>query len=142
MRRQKQIGSAATVEGRVNILEGAKVFLLEDDFLINEATADLLREFGCDVTSMFGIQQALAALEDERPHAAVLDINIKGEPSYPVADRLHELSVPIVFLTGYEMPALDGPWSQHPVCRKPCDPDLLKRLLTEALRTHQDQASP
>ena len=123
----------------MDVLKGAKVFLLEDDFLINEATADLLRELGCNVTAVFTIEQALAALEHQRPEAAVLDINIKGEPSYPVADRLHELAVPIVFLTGYEMPAVYGTWRQHPVCRKPCDPDLLRKFLEHALRTRQDQ---
>ena len=123
----------------MNTLKGIKVFLLEDDFLINEATADLLREFGCDVTAVLGIEQALAALEGQRPHVAVLDINIKGELSYPVADRLHELSVPIIFLTGYEVPSLYGPWSQHLVCRKPCDPDLLKRFLMHARQTQRDQ---
>jgi CheY-like chemotaxis protein len=126
----------------LDILTGVKVLLLEDDFLINEATADLLREFGCEVTALFSIEEALAALEEQRPNAAVLDINIRGQHSYSVADRLRRLSIPILFLTGYEVPALEGPWSQHPVCRKPCDADELKRLLMAALGTQRDQAGP
>ena len=116
--------------------------MLEDDYLINEATTEVLREFGCDVTAVFDIDEALSVLEYQRPDVAVLDINIRGLPSYPVADRLHSLNIPIVFLTGYEAPSLQGPWSQHPVCRKPCDADQLKRLLTSAVRTRRDQPGP
>ena len=123
----------------MDTLRGVKVLLLEDDFLINTATADLLQEFGCEVTALFDVREALEALEEDRPKVAVLDINIRGQNSYPVADRLHQLNIPIVFLTGYEEPSLEGPWSKHPVCRKPCDPDLLRRFLTEALRTKEDQ---
>ena len=124
----------------MDILQGVKVLLLEDDFLINAATADLLQEFGCEVTAVLDVRGALDALEEDRPQVAVLDINIRGEHSYPVADRLHQLHIPIVFLTGYDVPALEGPWSRYSVCRKPCDPALLRRFLTEALRTQEDQA--
>lgn len=127
---------------QADILSGLKVFFLEDDFLINEATADVLRESGCDVTTAFDMEEAFAALEELRPDAAVLDVNINGQPSYPVAERLHWLGVPIVFLTGYELPSLEGPWSQHPVCRKPCDEDQLKRLLVAAVTTQRDQSAP
>jgi DNA-binding response OmpR family regulator len=105
-------------------------------------TADLLREFGCETSAVFDIKDANAAIDDRLPDVAVLDVNIGGETSYSIAHRLHRHAIPIVFLTGYETPSVEGPWSQHPVCRKPCDADKLKELLIAALVTRRDQQKP
>ena len=107
---------------------------MEDDYLINVATADLLeQEFGCQVTAVFDLDQAEQALERQSPQIAVLDVNISGKLSFPVADLLHERNIPIVFVTGYDVHALGGRWSRYPVCTKPCNADQLKQHLIAAL---------
>jgi DNA-binding response OmpR family regulator len=111
-----------------------KVLLLEDDYLISAATADLLKEeFGCDVTAVFDLDQAEQALNKESPQIGVLDVNIFGQLSFPIADLLHERHIPIVFVTGYDVPSLGGRWKEFPVCRKPCAADQLKQNLIAAL---------
>jgi CheY-like chemotaxis protein len=122
-----------------DILAGTKVLLLDDEAIVNLGTTDLLEQFGCNVVSCFTISEAYAAIEAISPELAVLDVNIDGRMCYELADRLHELAVPIVFLTGYASPALEGRWRDHPFCRKPCDPNDLRRLLITALRTRRDQ---
>ena len=57
--------------------------------------------------------------------------------SYELADWLHEQQVPIVFLTGYDFPAIDGKWRERPVCRKPCEVAELRAMLVNALATRR-----
>ena len=51
------------------------------------------------------VQGALDRLNEETPHAAVLDINLNGSKTFEVAERLDAMDVPYLFLTGYD------PWS-------------------------------
>ena len=51
--------------------------------------------------------------------AALLDVNLAGELSYPVASRLDTLAVPFVFATGYGAPGLPERWGGHLVIQKP-----------------------
>ena len=62
---------------------------------------DMLLDNGAQVIVSGTVTQALAALGRASPDCAVLDVNLHGEKSYPVAARLDELGVPFVFATGY-----------------------------------------
>jgi CheY-like chemotaxis protein len=119
-------------------LNGVRVFLLEDEAITNFAVTDLLHEFGCRVTACMHLHEALAIIEHNLPDAAVLDVNIRGQLSYDVAEKLHEKGVPIVFLTGYATLGLAGKWNKFPHCFKPCAPAELKALLLKALATGRD----
>lgn len=60
---------------------------------------------------------------------AVLDLNLRGEKAFPVADALRERGVPFVLATGYEPWALPNAYRDLPRCDKPVD----LRRLTRAL---------
>ena len=120
------------------ILKGARVLLLEDDSLINLSTTEIIEEMGCTVSSFMRLNEGITAAKEESPDVAVLDVNIGGQLSYELADLLHEQKIPIVFLTEYDSPAIEGKWRDRPVCRKPCDSRELRALLIKALATRQD----
>ena len=80
---------------------GKTVLILEDEPIIAFALEDMLIEDGADVIAVGSLQDGLANARDERFDFAILDINLHGEKSYPVAARLDELGVPFVFATGY-----------------------------------------
>jgi len=120
------------------VLQGVRVLLLEDDAMINLATTDMIEEMGCLVTSFMSLEPAFAAIRQEAPHIAVLDVKIQTSLSYELAQELHQRGVPIVFLTGYDSPALEEKWRSFPICTKPCEPAELKLLLIKALSTGQD----
>jgi CheY-like chemotaxis protein len=84
------------------------------------------------------LNEGITAAKEELPDVAVLDVNVGGQLSYELADFLHERQIPIVFLTGYDSPAIGGKWRQHPMCRKPCDPRELRTLLIKALAGRKD----
>ena len=120
------------------ILKGARVLFLEDDAFINLSTTEILEEMGCTVRSYMRLNEGITAAKEELPDVAVLDVNVNGQLCYELADLLHEQKIPIVFLTGYDSPALQGRWRDRPVCRKPCDPRELRALLVKALTSRQD----
>ena len=90
--------------------------------MIAVALAELLGEAGAVVVGPFsGVAQALAAIRDaETPFAAaVLDVDLRGETSYPVADALAALGVKVVLTTGYDSSAIAPEYRHLPRCEKP-----------------------
>ena len=69
---------------------------------------------------------------------AILDIDLQGLSSTPIARNLGERGLPFLFLTGYESVAL-LPDDLHEVrcLTKPVDPDVLARALLEQMRDHE-----
>ncbi|NEX94555.1 MASE1 domain-containing protein [Caulobacter sp. 17J65-9] len=83
--------------------ESARVVLLvEDEALIGLDMKARLEALGWSVIGPIGgVAEALGAIEATTPAAAVLDVNLAGEATAPVARRLSELHVPFAFATGY-----------------------------------------
>src|SRR4051812_18956507 len=80
-----------------------RVLVVEDNLLIAETICDLLEDHGCAVLGPVpDLQQGLNLLEGERPDGALLDINLSGTLSFPLAAALEGQGVPFVFMTGYD----------------------------------------
>ena len=80
-----------------------RVLVVEDDAMIAMMIEDMLADLGCLVvgpaTSLSG---ALALAGGEAPFdVAILDVNLGGEPVFPVADVLRARGAPMIFSTGY-----------------------------------------
>ncbi len=85
-------------------LRGRRVLLVEDEPLVALESADALAALGCQVVGPAGtLEQALrlAGAEAWRLDAAVLDVNLGGRASFPVADLLAGHGVPVIHVTGY-----------------------------------------
>ncbi|KCZ52323.1 response regulator [Hyphomonas pacifica] len=84
------------------------VLVVEDDFLIAYDLKIQLEERGYIVTGPAGsVEDALAALEKHDICSAILDIDLHGKPSFPVAEVLREKGIPFLFLSGnysWELP--------------------------------------
>ena len=65
---------------------------------------------------------------------AVLDVNLNGQMSYPIAHALAARGVPFVFSTGYDKDSLLDGYRTFPVLQKPFHRsefgDTLAKLLT------------
>jgi DNA-binding response OmpR family regulator len=112
-------------------LVGLRILLVEDEYLIAMEMAHWLREAGAEVIGPVpSVEQALDLIENERPHAAVLDVNLGyGEKVFPVADRLEVLGAPYLFATG-DVRVLKAPeYEGRPRLEKPIlSPELLAAL--------------
>ena len=73
-------------------------------------------------------------IEAEAIDVAVLDVNLNGEMSYPIADALAARGVPLVFVTGYDKGRILDGYRVFPVLQKPFHrselSDILAKLLT------------
>lgn len=85
-------------------LKDQHILIVEDEYLIAE---DLAQEFARRGAQVLGpeptVERALGVLRSARAiDAAVLDVNLKGQLSFPVADALKRRGVRFVFTTGYK----------------------------------------
>jgi two-component SAPR family response regulator len=116
----------------------ASVLVVEDEFLVALDVEAILSRNGHAVLGPVGsVSKALELLERERPGVAILDINLRGEMIYPVAERLKELGVPFVLSSAYNSNEFDkgGVLAEADNIGKPFMEDRLMEALVNALRT-------
>jgi CheY-like chemotaxis protein len=114
---------------------GRRVLVVEDEMIVAWLLEDMLAELGCAVIGpAAGIEQALAMIDSEAVDVALLDVNLNGQMSYPVADALVARDVPFIFSTGYDKDRLLERYRAFPVLQKPYHQseltDALAKLLT------------
>ena len=87
--------------------QNVRVFLVEDEFLVASALQADLEARGFHVFGPYPtLALAQAAVGAERYDVAILDMNLRGQLAYPVADELMKRNVPLIILTGYSIPDL------------------------------------
>lgn len=85
------------------LLQGLRVLVVEDNLLLAEVTRLLLEDSGCAVVGPAGrLARGLRLAQSEPLDGAILDINLHGEMSFPIAEVLRARDVPFIFVTGYE----------------------------------------
>ncbi|WP_372621649.1 HWE histidine kinase domain-containing protein [Falsiroseomonas sp.] len=116
-------------------LRGLRILVAEDEPLIATDAAETLRALGCEVVGPASTLPQALALAEGGGHldAAVLDVNLGGQPSFPLATLLAGRGVPVVFATGYsELPEGSG-GAGAAVLRKPVAPVELAAALRAAI---------
>lgn len=108
---------------------GKTILVAEDEYFIARGLVRHLEQAGAAVVGPVPtVAEALAALESSAIDAAVLDINLRGELVYPVADALLARGVPFIFATGYAASALPERYGAVERFEKPVDPEAFVRL--------------
>jgi CheY-like chemotaxis protein len=111
------------------------VLVVEDEPMIAMELACALESQGATVVGPFaGIRQATTAIkEGPQLNGAVLDLNLRGELSFTVADLLRDNHIPFVFTTGYGLKDLPHRYGQIPLLTKPIDPSQVIEKLAEII---------
>jgi DNA-binding LytR/AlgR family response regulator len=120
-------------ETRSESLKGRRILVVEDEYLVAADLTASLEALGAEVVGpAASVNQALSLVENHggRLDGAVLDINLKDERVYPVADVLTARGVPFVFTTGYDAISLPASYASAPRCEKPVDKARLVRWLS------------
>jgi DNA-binding response OmpR family regulator len=108
-----------------------RVLIVEDHFAVADSLRLLLVNEGFEVCGMAGTLAAASSLVERGGFdVAILDIRLGSTDVAPIAMRVHELGIPLVFLTGYgEIDILPESLRALPRLSKPCDPVELVAVL-------------
>jgi CheY-like chemotaxis protein len=81
---------------------------------------DMLADLGHQVAAIaMRLPQATEAAKTIEADLAILDINLDGRRSFPVAEILRDRAIPILFASGYGEKGLEAPFEQAKVLKKP-----------------------
>ena len=128
MKESEPVTDSVTSNGDLN---GLRILVVEDEAAISLLLEDMLLDFGCEVIGPAArLSAALDAVAREHVDLAILDVNVAGEPIYPVAEALAQRSIPFVFSTGYGSAGIRDTFRDRPVLQKPfAQHDLKQKLL-------------
>ena len=111
-----------------------RVLIVEDDVMIRMLIEDMLGDLGFAVAAEASkVNEALAAVNSTAFDVAILDVNLSGETTGPVAEALAARGTPFVFATGYGEHGLPDQFRDRPLLKKPFQIESLRRMLETAL---------
>ena len=120
-------------------LQGRRILVVEDEYMIAEDIAGELADAGAEplgpVPSVASALRLIAA--ESRIDGALLDVNLRNEAIWPVVDMLLQRGVPLVLATGYDASAIPPAYLHLPRCEKPVS----GRDLAHALARMLDSAA-
>ena len=117
------------------MLDGKRILIVEDEAILALDLSYAMEEMGARVVGpCFQLERALATIDLENVDAAVLDIDLAGQPVFPLADALHRNAVPFVFHSGrIDAEQIGARYRGTPVCRKPTTPETVAAALSRIL---------
>jgi chemotaxis family two-component system sensor kinase Cph1 len=128
-----RIGGLAMSEAPTGAIPVRCVLVVEDEMIVAMMLEGLLTDLGYRVIKAARVGRAVGLAATEAIDAAILDVNLAGETSYPVADELRRRGIPFVFASGYAPDSLRADFRDTPVLRKPYVALDVRRLLSEIL---------
>jgi CheY-like chemotaxis protein len=113
-------------------LAGLRVLVVEDEMMVSMLIEDMLTDLGCVVIGPASrLDEAIELAEVSEIDCAVLDVNLGGQPIFPLADLLRERGRPFAFATGYGDAGVRDVDRGTPVLQKPFREGDLARVLGE-----------
>jgi DNA-binding response OmpR family regulator len=117
-------------------LNGARVLVVEDDYLISMNLESTLAEAGAEIAGVSRtVKDALALAKQNGVAAAILDFRLGCETVEPVARQLSRRGIPFVFYTG-QLEAehlLGSEWPGCKILRKPSRPQAIVSAIAGVL---------
>ena len=115
-----QANEIEPVPGKIQPLAGCRVLLIEDEYFIADDMRDALEGAGARVIGPIAtLSEALHQVAEDGFDLAIVDINLRDEMSYSVADALKAEKLPFLFATGYEANVIPERFAGTVRCEKP-----------------------
>ncbi|MHB8283364.1 MAG: response regulator [Caulobacteraceae bacterium] len=97
-----------------------RVFVVEDEMMVAMLIEDMLDDMGHELAGLAThLEAALVQASCVQTDVAVLDINLNGKLSFPIADILRERGVPFFFASGYGSAGLCDAYKGTLTLKKP-----------------------
>lgn len=129
-------------------LDGRKILIVEDEapIALNLATA-VQQAGGIVIGPVASVAAAHAAMADNKLDGALLDIRLRNETSFPLADVLAVLNIPFVFVSGLSSALMPYTHRERPLFDKPYDDVAVISALAALIRdsataTRRDSDAP
>jgi DNA-binding NtrC family response regulator len=111
---------------------GCRVLIVEDEWLLANDLEKALKSFGAEAIALVGdLDDARAQLAGGRFDVGIIDINLRGQNAFGIADELHRQEIPFVFATGYSAEVIPTRFANVTRWEKPFDPHTLVRSVLE-----------
>lgn len=112
-------------------LAGYHIFLAEDEYLVAKTLARMLQIWGARIVGPApSLDKALALVASaDDIDAAIVDVNLRGELAFPLADALLTRGALLIFTTGYDPLLLPERYRCISTLEKPYDPHELACVL-------------
>lgn len=115
-------------------LDGLRVLVIEDEPIIAMLIEDMLADLGCIVIGVASrFEEAMGQVSSPTFDAAILDVNLGGDQTYPIAAALAERGIPFAFSTGYGAAGVPEAFQIFPILAKPFRRSDLEQTLAAAL---------
>jgi DNA-binding NarL/FixJ family response regulator len=117
-------------------LDGLRVLLVEDDFLILSGLESLLVDAGAEIVGKCrDVLDAIPLAETAMLSAAILDIRVGRDSAVPIARVLARRGIPVIFYTGQmDGEAVRTEWPQFPIISKPAPPGAIVAAVAEVAK--------
>ncbi len=97
-----------------------RVLVVEDEMMIAMLMEDMLQDLGYEtVGPARRLESGMKIAGSEQIDLAILDINLGGAQSFPIAALLVARGIPVIFATGYGVSGLSNEYMDFPVIAKP-----------------------
>jgi len=115
-------------------LVGRRVFVIEDEAMVSMLIEDLLSAIGCEVVGTASrFNETLQKVKSVAFDVAILDVDLNGENTVPIAEEFARCGIRFVFATGGAPTVLPNSLQKVPVLKKPFQQEDLARALRTAL---------
>jgi CheY-like chemotaxis protein len=107
-----------------------RILIVEDEMTIALLLEDMVTDLGHQPAALaMRLPQALELAETADLDLAILDVNLDGRLSFPVAEVLQRRGVPFLFATGYGSGGIEAPYRDRVVIQKPFSLEDLSRAI-------------
>jgi CheY-like chemotaxis protein len=115
------------------VSETRSVLIVEDEPLIAMMLEDFLDSLGHRIAGTCEtVREALTKVEEGGFDVAIIDVHLKGDHVWPVADKLREKGIPFILATGGHISPPPAEHENAPVLNKPYTIDSIEPALDAA----------
>jgi len=123
-------------------MSSLQILVVEDESMVAMMIEDMLEDLGHKViATSCRMPDASKLVADASADLAILDVNLNGEETYPLADSLAARAIPFIFATGYGSSGIKAEWSGVPVLQKPFQSRELAEAINRAVQRRSSRQS-